>query len=86
MFVTNLILVHVFTLINSCFTWDYVIIFQNVIWIFEVLNLGCWVLDDRCWWNAWVVDKDNIQYELVFYMLFIVFKWMESWFLDAFYL
>ena len=47
--------------------------------------LGCWVLDVRCWLNDKMVDKDSQQYELVFYMLFTVFKWLEGWFLDAFY-
>ena len=38
MFVTNLLSICVFIIIYRCFIWKYVIIFQDVIQLFEVLK------------------------------------------------
>ena len=38
MFITNLLSMCVFIIIYWCFIWKYVMIFQNVVWVFEVLK------------------------------------------------
>ena len=54
-----------------------------VCWWCEFRGVGCWLMgvDEMIGWLIKIVN--NMSW--YFYMLFTVFKWLKSWFLDAFY-